>query len=164
MNPADTPKSRFWILVPPVVMLVFSVAFLGWSYTYGERAQQMPVLVGWVMLVLCAFDVVASSGTHVGDIVRAFFSGTLIGEKPDTAAGKPLDRTLIAILWPVGFVGLVGIFGFMPVIPVYAFLFVVVQGRRGVRQGIVSAAVTTVFTYVVFELLLRYEVYRGIVF
>ena len=160
----NTPSSRFWQLLPPVVMLVFSVVFLGWSYSYGERAQQMPVLVGWVMLLLCALDVIASTGTHAGDMVRAFFSGTLIGEKPETAAAKPVGRTLIAILWPTAFVFLVALFGFIPVIPVYAFLFVVVQGRRGLRQGLISAAVTTAFTYVVFELLLRYEVYRGLVF
>lgn len=157
-------KQQVWSLIPPVLMLAFSTLFLVWSYTYGERAQQMPVLVGWVMVILCALDVVASTGTRVGDMVRAFFSGTLIGEAVSTAAGKPLSRTLIAMLWPMAFVVLVAVFGFMPVIPVYAFLFVVVQGRKSVRQGIISAVVTTVFTYVVFELLLRYEVYGGIVF
>lgn len=160
----NTRYSALWNLVPPVAMLAFSAVFLGWSYTYGERAQQMPVLVGWVMVFLCVLDVVASSGTRMGDMVRAFFSGTFVGEEVGAAAGKPLGRTLVAIFWPMAFVALVAVFGFMPVIPVYAFLFVVAQGRKTVRQGIISAAVTTVFTYVVFELLLRYEVYRGLVF
>lgn len=157
-------NSAVWNFIPPVAMLAFSAVFLGWSYTYGERAQQMPVLVGWVMVILCMLDLVASSGTRVGDMVRAFFSGTFIGEKPGAATGQPLGRTLIAMIWPTAFVMLVGLFGYMPVIPVYAFLFVVAQGRKTVRQGIISAAVTTAFTYVVFELLLRYEVYKGIVF
>jgi hypothetical protein len=157
-------KSAIWNLMPPFAMLAFSAVFLVWSYTYGERGQQVPVLVGWVMVFLCVLDVVASSGTRTGDMVRAFFSGTLIGEEAGAAAGKPLDRTLTAILWPTMFVVLVAAFGFMPVIPVYAFLFVVAQGRKTVRQGIISAAVTTLFTYVVFEVLLRYEVYRGLVF
>ena len=160
----DTHNLNARNMISAILLLAFSIVFLSWSYSYGERAQQMPVLVGWVMVFLCVLDVVASSGTRMGDMVRAFFSGTFVGEEVGAAAGKPLGRTLVAIFWPMAFVALVAVFGFMPVIPVYAFLFVVAQGRKTVRQGIISAAVTTVFTYVVFELLLRYEVYRGLVF
>ena len=87
-----------------------------------------------------------------------------IGEDNSSAAGKPVGRTIATMLWPTAFVLTVGVFGFMPVIPVYVFLFVVVQGKKSFRQGIIAAAVTTAFTYVVFELLLSCEVYKGIVF
>ena len=151
-------------MIPAVIMLTFSIVFLNWSYSYGERAEQVPVLVGWVMFTLCMLDVAASTGTRIGDMVQAFFSGTIIGEDNSSAAGKPVGRTIAAMLWPTAFVLIAGVFGFMAVIPIYVFFFVVVQGKKSLRQGIIAAAVTTAFTYVVFELLLRYEVYKGIVF
>ena len=160
----DTHNLKASSMVPAIVMLAFSIAFLNWSYSYGERAQQVPALVGWVMFTLCVLDVVAATGTRVGDMVRAFFSGTVIGEDNSSATGKPVGLTVVAMLWPVAFVLLVGLFGFMPVIPVYVFLFVVVQGKKSLRQGTIAAAAATAFTYVVFALLLRYEVYQGIIF
>ena len=39
-----------------------------------------------------------------------------------------------------------------------------VQGRKGVRKALYAAVSISVFIYVVFELLLRYEVYRGALF
>ena len=160
----DTHNFNARNMISAILLLAFSVVFLSWSYSYGERAQQVPVLVGWVMFTLCVLDVVASTGTRIGDMVRAFFSGTVIGKDNSSAAGKPVGRTIAAMLWPTAFVLMVGVFGFMAVIPVYVFLFVVLQGKKSFRQGIIAAAVTTAFTYVVFELLLSYEVYKGIVF
>jgi hypothetical protein len=37
-------------------------------------------------------------------------------------------------------------------------------GKKTLRESLIGAAATTVFTLVVFEWLLRYEVFRGIVF
>ena len=86
-------------MVPAIVMLAFSIVFLSWSYTYSERAQQVPVLVGWVMLILCVLDVIASTGTRIGEMIRAFFTGVVVGEDTGTAAGKPIGRTIAAMLW-----------------------------------------------------------------
>lgn len=157
-------KSNPRNLTPPIVMLAFSVVFLGWAYTYGQRAQQMPVLVGWVMVVLCALDVIASSGTRVGNLVRAFFAGTRVDHEVVGGLGTPIARSVVSILWPMAFVGLVALFGFLPVIPGYVFLFVVLQGRKSIRQGIAAAAMTTGLTYVIFNVALRYEVYPGLLF
>lgn len=157
-------RSKAPSLLPPIVMLALSIGFLGWAYTYGARAQQMPVLVGWVLAVLCALDVVASSRTRAGDLVRAFFSGTRVDHEPVKGTDVPIGRSVVAILWPTAFVGLVAVFGFLPVIPVYVFAFVVLQGRKSVRQGVTAAAVATALTYVIFKLALRYEVYPGLVF
>lgn len=157
-------RSKAPSLVPPIAMLAFSIGFLGWAYTYGERAQQMPVLVGWVMAVLCALDVVASSRTRVGNLVRALFSGTRDDHGAVKGTGTSVARSVTSILWPTAFVGLVALFGFLPVIPGYVFLFVVLQGRKPIRQGLTAAAITTALVYVIFKLALRYEVFQGLLF
>lgn len=151
-------------MLPPIVMLVFSITFLGWAYTYGERAQQMPVLVGWIMSVLCALDVVASSHSRAGNLVRALFAGKRADHGAVKGTGRALGRSVVSILWPTAFISLVAVFGFLPVIPVYVFLFVVLQGRKSIRLGIAAAALTTALTFVLFKLALGYEVYQGLLF
>jgi len=145
-------------------MLAFSVGFLIWSSTYDEQSRQVPMLIAWSMLILCALDIVATTGTKIGRYVKAFFSGTIVGEAADDGTPRPLGKTLVAMAWPIGFVGSVVFFGFVAVIPVYVFLFVLLQGRKSIRLALTSAVSTTAFTYVVFDQLLQYEVYRGLVF
>lgn len=157
-------KSRLKEYLPPLTMLLFSILFLSWSYVYDVRARQVPVLVGWSMVVLCILDIIATSETTIGRAVKSFFTGKIVGESSAQVHGRPLAKIFTAMAWPVTFVGLVFVFGFVPVIPFYVFFFVVLQGRKGIRQGFWAAAGTTLFTYVVFEQLLRYEVYKGVLF
>jgi len=159
------PQARnVWRYVPPLLMLAFALIFLVWSASYGERERQVPMLIGWSMLILCTLDVIVATETRIGNWVKAFFSGTIVGESAADAVAQPLVKTLVAMAWPIAFVGLVAVFGFVAVIPFYVFLFVVFQGRKSVRLGLIAAACSTAFIYVVFELLLRYEVYRGLLF
>ena len=160
-----SPQARsVWRYVPPLLMLGVGVIFLAWSASYDERARQVPMLVGWSMVILCALDVVAATETRVGNVVKAFFSGTIVGESAAHGVAQPLVKTLVAMAWPIAFVGLVVLFGFVAVIPFYVFLFVVLHGRKSVRLGLIAAICTTAFIFVVFEQLLSYEVYKGLVF
>ncbi|NQV57479.1 MAG: tripartite tricarboxylate transporter TctB family protein [Rhodospirillales bacterium] len=160
----DRTRARLMAFVPPIIVLAMSVAFLVISYGYDVRARQVPVLIGWSLIVLCVLDLVATSDTAMGQAVQRFFTGTIVGEAEANAHAYPLGRVLVAAAWPIAFVALVYLFGFMAVIPVYVFLFVAVHGKKGVRQGLWATLVTSAFTYVVFEQFLRYEVYRGIFF
>lgn len=153
-----------WRYLPPVLMLAFSIGFLIWSSTYDEQSRQVPMLIAWSMLILCALDLVATTGTKVGSVVKAFFTGTIVGEATGEGTARPLAKTFVAMAWPIAFVGAVVFFGFVLTIPVYVFLFVVLQGRKSVRLAIISAISTAAFTYVVFDRLLQYEVYKGLLF
>ncbi|MBT3916616.1 MAG: hypothetical protein HN731_02195 [Rhodospirillaceae bacterium] len=151
-------------LAPPLFILVFGIIFLTWSYSYDESAQQVPVLVGWSLVVLCVLDVIASSGTKIGDGVKAFFTGTIVGEGSFDLSSQPLPKVLVAMAWPIAFVTCVYFFGFVLVIPFYVFLFVTLQGKKPVKTGAIAAVIATAFTWIVFELLMNYDVYQGIIF
>ena len=161
MTAARSPLGTYG---PPAIMLAISIGFLNWSYSYDEQTRQVPALVGWCMVVLCVLDVIAVSETAPGNAIKKFFTGRLAGDDDEDHSRHTIGRVLVAMAWPLGFVAFVALFGFMPVIPVYVFLFVAVQGRKGVRKALYAAVSISVFIYVVFELLLRYEVYRGALF
>lgn len=149
-------------LGPPLVVLALSVVFVLWSRQYGEQGGLMPGLVGWVLIVLGLVDVIASSGTRLGDVLAGLFAGEIVGEAPPEA--HPAGKAALAAAWVTGFVAAVYVFGFLPVIPVYVFVFVAVQGRLGLRTALLAAVAVTLFTWGVFQELMHYDVYRGLLF
>jgi len=124
----------------------------------------VPVLTGWALVLLCTLDVLAATGTRWGNWVGAIFAGKATRTDEASAAKQSLRRVFIGSAWIAAFVGLVLAAGFMAAIPVYVALFVILQGKMPVRQGVAAAVATSAFTAVVFEWLLQYPVYRGFLF
>jgi hypothetical protein len=152
-------------LMPPLIVLAFGVIFLAWSYIYEDKAQQVPVLVGWSLIVLCVLDVIASTGTAPGNAIKAFFTGTIVGEASgDAVAAQPMRKVLVAMAWPVAFVVFVYFVGFLIAIPIYVFVFVAVQGKKSIKVASLSAVAATAFTWIVFSQLMQYEVFPGLLF
>jgi hypothetical protein len=150
-------------LAPPLVVFACSIGFLIWAYTYEGRAEMMPALTGWFLVVMSFLDILANTGTRVGGAVAEFFSGKLTGEAKGEAHGS-LGRTVQAMAWPGGFVAGIVLFGFFIAIPIYVFLFMLLFGKKSLRKAVTGALATTFFTLVVFEWLLDYEVFRGVLF
>ena len=157
-------QSSLSTYVAPVLVLVFTVGFLLLAYTYEGRTRQVPVLVGWILLVLCVLDVIAASATRAGGAVKAFFTGALVGDGNVEMMGYPIGKVILAMLWPATFVALIVVIGFIAAIPIYVFLFVAIQGRSGIRRAVLTSIITTGCIYVLFEQLLNYEIYQGILF
>ncbi len=163
----NSPHSDKMILnlMPPLIVLAFGVIFLVWSYTYDAKAQHVPVIVGWSLIVLCVLDLIAATGTAPGNAVKTFFTGTIVGEASGEAvAAQPMRKVLVAMAWPVAFVVIVYFVGFLISIPVYVFTFVTLQGQKSVKVAAWSAVAATAFTWIVFSQLMQYEVFPGLLF
>lgn len=152
-------------LMPAIVVLVLAVTFLLWAQIYEGRGRVVPTLVGWVTIVLATLDIVSHTGTRLGNYIGQVLSGTARASSKTAPESKRLvQREVVAILWISGFITLVAVFGFLATIPFYMVLFMRVQGRMSWRQSIIVAIVTTLFVWLAFELLLRYNVYGGLLF
>jgi hypothetical protein len=147
-----------------LVVLAAMAGFLIWSYQYDPRSRLVPVVVGWAGLVLCALDVIAHLDNRVGRWVGMVLSGTAHGEASADDDKRRFGPEAIACLWMVGATAGVVLFGFMLAVPVYVFAYMLLHGGRTVRQSGIAAVVTTLFIWLVFEVFLRYEVYRGVLF
>jgi len=150
--------------IVPVSVLVLSTGFFLAAYGYEGRTRQVPVLVGWTLVVLCLLDVIAASATRAGTTVRAFFAGTTVGERYDEMSHYPVSRVITALLWPTAFVTLVLIIGLVAAIPIYIFLFLLFEGRSRVGRALLAAGITIGCIYVLFEKFFNYEIYQGILF
>ena len=152
-------------LVPAAVPLALAAVFLVWSYAYDGRAHTVPMLIGWCAVVLTILDIVAQTETAVGK----FLNGLLSGRPLDSSTSADGAETgaapaLVACAWIAGFVALVGVVGFIAAIPVYTLAFMRLQGRRPWRHAVITAILITAVTWIVFEQLLRYKVFEGVIF
>jgi hypothetical protein len=77
---------------------------------------------------------------------------------------RGVRRETIAILWIAGATAVMVLAGFLVGIPVYVFCYMVLHARRPVRQGVIAALVTTGAIWLAFELLLSYQLFRGVLF
>jgi len=150
-------------LLVSLLMLALVIAFLFATYGVSVKGQRVPQLVAWIGIVLCALDVIAHTGTAFGNRVALLLSGAPSAEE---AAGKKpsLSGELIAMTWMVIATAGILLVGFLVATPVYVFGYMTLYGRKPIVQSGIAAVVTTLFIWVVFEVLMEYELYRGLLF
>lgn len=144
-------------------LFALTVFFIYLSYDYAPNVRLFPLMVGYTGLILCALDLIGLTDTALGRIINTVFSGTAAGETGKVAKFTPkLSRQLIAMAWMVGLVIGIYIVGFMVMVPVYVFSSMHFQGKKSVKKCAYGAVSTIVFVWVMFEFLLKYELYRGV--
>lgn len=158
----ESTRSRAAALAPPAVLLGAGLGFLVWASSYGAEARLFPMLVAGVWVALCGLDLWACSGTSPGDAVARFFSSRMAVRRAMAAERRPPWAAVVAVLWVAGFVLSVIVAGFLPAMAAYVFLFVALQGKRSIRVAVTAAVLTTGLAWGVFEQLMNYEVYRGL--
>jgi hypothetical protein len=148
-------------------LFAFTVFFLYLSYGYAPEVRLFPLMVGYTGLILCTLDLISLTDTGLGRIIDTVFSGKAAEEAGEDTGKVPkftpkLSRQLTAMAWMVGLTIGIYIVGFMMMVPVYVFSSMFFQGKKSVKTCAYGAVCTTVFIWVMFEFLLKYELYRGI--
>lgn len=145
-------------------LLALTVVFMVLSYDYAPKVRLFPLLVGYASLVLCLLDLIGHTDTALGLAVKTVFSGTTAGEGAPAPQGAPaVRRQAAAMAWMAGLTTGIYLVGFLGIVPVYVFLSMYFQGRKSIKACAYGAVATTAFVWLVFELLLRYELYRGVI-
>ena len=154
-------SARHRNLAVSVGVLVFFVVVLLWTYRFPEaRGREFPALVSMTAIVLCLIDLLAHTDSAIGRRLSVMLSGELAPSSGIlTHAGW---REAIAILWLAGATLLIVVAGFLAGIPVYVFGYMVFHAGRPLRQGALAALVTTGAIWLAFQLLLGYQLYRGL--
>jgi putative tricarboxylic transport membrane protein len=145
--------------VPALVMLVITVLYLMTAYTYGEVARLLPVAVGWIMLALLALDLVSRTKTSIGlGLMRVLNPSA---EDEDAEERPPLKTQMSAILWPVAFTAGLMLVGVLISVPLYVFLSMRFHGRWSWLWSAITALITTVCIYLLFDIALQVRLYPG---
>ena len=155
-------QREFW---SAVVVLVLSIGFLLWARTYPDDARAMPVLVACGTIILSLIDIISQFETPFGRKVRYLITADKIVEwKMEGDEEAAFSRILLSVAWLVGY--LVGLFlvGFIIATPIYIFFYMVLHGRRSMRDSALTAAGATLMIWLTFVVLFKYPLYEGLLF
>ena len=153
------PKSVISVY-PALVVIGFSVLLLIWMRDYDGAALRLPQIVAASLLLLGAFDLwsrlpIAGRATIV-DIWGASFERREMDHTP-----KITDEIAI-FLWCFSCFLAVAVIGILPTAPLFCFFFICQKDKASWKTAMLVAILTLLFQYVIFEWLLDYKLYRGL--
>lgn len=145
-------------ILPALVVLLFIAAYVVTGFaTLDATSRLVPLLAAGVTLVLLVLDVYRSlaSGKRatVGDAGR--------GDDDDDVTP---EREIAALAYVAAGVLAICLVGFKVGLPLYLFASIAWLGRQSLRIATVVAIVASLGIYVVFEVILTYELYPGVLF
>ncbi len=158
--PQHRRASAYYILV----ILAFVVLFIVTSYQYKLTDRMFPLMVGYVAVPLLLMDLIALTDSKIGRKISVFFSAKT-PEEVDKDADKTkrtMAEELKIFMWMGTLVLGIYLIGFLPCTPIFVYCWMKFRGGYSVRQSAYLAIATITFVYVLFEILLQYELYPGI--
>ncbi len=146
-------------VLPSAVILVFVVFYLITGYlSLDDTTRRVPLLAGVVTLVLVIIDiarVIIRGGAQ---------SGSWVVEGGGVQVPESRGRELAAISLVAAGVAAIYLLGFLIAIPLYLFASIAFLGQQSSRAAVAVALLTSLVIYVVFEVVLDYPLFPGLLF
>ncbi|ESR25583.1 tripartite tricarboxylate transporter TctB family protein [Lutibaculum baratangense] len=163
-----TARERLKDAVPSIVLLVVAAFYAYTATAYDPQTRAMPLGVALIAILLVVLDLVSRGEGALARNLRRVLQGS--GAKApvpglDGQAGQrhPALRELGAFAWIGGFLALVILVGFYPAIPIYMVAYLRFYAKKPLVAAVATAAVVTGLLYAMFELLLGYSVFEGLI-
>lgn len=150
--------------MPALGLLAVTIVYLVTAYGYSADARAVPAGVAWVMLVLLMLDLVSRTRTPIGVSLMHWLNPAGDAENQISAKHYPVLKQVIAVAWVAGFAAALVLIGILYAVPLYVFLSLLVQGRRPLLVCIAGSAAATAMIWLLFAVVLRLELYPGILF
>lgn len=147
---------------PAVLVLVVAVVMLVLAQQYRPAAARFPSMVAGAMILLGVLDLWGRTRLP-GSAMIAVFWGTGFASR-EMMHNPPLKLQTQLVLWvTAAFAGMAAI-GILAATPLFCAAYVRWQGKLSWKAaGLIGLGVFA-FQFAVFELVLDYELYRGLAF
>ena len=165
---ADRPRLRngapgmVGTIWPPLLMLIGGAGMAIWAQSYSAVAAQFPTLVGVALAVLAALDLWSRTGLPGAKAIQVF--GGAGFERLEMPRLPPMRSEWILVAWVLVAFWAMALFGALFALPAFCLIYIRFAARRSWIQALMVAIAVLVFNYVIFEWLLNYELYRGLLF
>ena len=156
-----TPATDY---MPALGLFAIIVVYLATAYTYGPDARAVPAGVAWVMVALVSLDLVSRTHTRIGLSLMHWLNPAGDPEQTKDQKRYPLLRQLSAVIWVAGFAAALVLIGILYAVPLYVFSSLYFRGRRPLLLAIGMSAGATAMIWLLFAMVLRLELYPGILF
>ncbi|PHR56573.1 MAG: hypothetical protein COA47_12705 [Robiginitomaculum sp.] len=149
-------------IYPALTILVLAAAVYFWSQSYGEVARRLPSLVAITLTGLAVVDLWTRTKLPGSEMMRAFWGADFT--RREMTHNPAVKKELGLMAWIGGcFVGM-ALIGILPTMPVFCVLFTRIRSQRPLKQAVFVGLIVLGFEAFVFELMLNYELYRGLLF
>ena len=150
--------------MPALGLLLITVGYLVTAYNYNPDARAVPAGVAWVMLVLVALDLVSRTHTSAGVTLMRWLNPAGDPANQKDVKRYPVLKQIAAVAWVGGFAAALVLIGILYAVPLYVFSSLFFQGRRSLPLCIGVSAAATAMIYLLFAVVLRLELYPGMLF
>jgi hypothetical protein len=164
-----TTTDYTWIdKLPPLVLLAIAVGFEVMAHEFPPASGQVPIMIGWTMIVLTVIDLATRFNNQMGYKLTRWLSPAALTEKAERAEKGDVEpdkrRQIAAIAGITIFSVALVYFGVVYPVPVFAIIAIRLGGRFSWLTSIVSAVVITGVIWVLFSFLLRLQLFPGVLF
>jgi hypothetical protein len=155
-----------------MLLLVVPLVIIFGRYGFHEKARAIPLLAGIATLIL---GIIALIGEAIPRIGKKFESDLFtldngeVKNEPDPEVEKvkspdPTKQILGCLALLVGFFIMIWLAGFLLAVPVFVFLFLMIFAQARLVNAVLITLVTEAFVFVVFQYLMGFELFGGILF
>ena len=142
--------------------MVLAAAVYFWSQSFGEVAGRLPALVALTLFLLAIMDLWTRTNLPGSEFMRAFWGADFSRREMNHNPALKTECGLMA--WISGCFAGMALIGILPTMPLFCVLFTLIRSRRPLKQALIVGLIVLGFEAFVFELLLDYELYRGLLF
>lgn len=147
-------SKRLINILPSALIVLFVIGYLLTAFlTLDATTRRVPVLAGFVTLVLLAID-----------ILKEVLSGGERSVSLDADSRSPRGREITAIIFVAGGVAGIYVIGFLAAIPLYLIISIAYLGGQPIRVAVIVALIASMSIYLIFDLALAYRLFPGILF
>jgi hypothetical protein len=147
---------------PAVVLLAFATAAFVVAQGYSSTSGRFPSMVAGAMIVLAVCDLWGRTKLPGAGFVETF-GGTSFRQR-EMMHNPTLRNQLECVGWILVAFALMAGVGILAASPIFAAGYVRLRGRRSLIVSLGVGLGVFLFQFAVFELLLDYELYRGLLF
>ena len=141
-------------------VMALMIFFIHETYEIKGTGRTFPLIIGYSGLVLSVIDISSVTDTRIGRFVTRIFGAAL---EPDQIKQRKVAREfLIFAVMALGVFG-IWLFGFLIASPIFVFLWMWIGGGKSLKLSFYVGFATLVFIYGLFEAILKYELFPGVV-
>lgn len=157
----DAPPKAVTSIWPAVAVLAFAGVVCAVAQGYSETARRFPSIVALVLAVLAVFDIYGRTRLPGHDALNTFWGS---GFSRREMTHDPGVRDEFAVLgWVVSAFAALAVLGILAGAPLFTLFYVWQRGGRPFAQAALIGLGVMAFEYGVFEWILDYELYRGLI-
>ena len=156
---------RITEVLPSLALVVVAVGYVWASYSYDTASRALPWIAGVTATTLAVIDVIV---TWRKGVERQRDDSAPVPEDPapvsDSAhVPNAPAQEVVVFGWIGGFLGLAVVLGFYASTPLFVFCYLKLYARKSSSVSAMTAFGVLAFLYVVFDVLMGYELFGGLI-